>query len=112
MAKGFTVRLTQEAEEDLNGILHYCLTHSGHNATVKTHAKILDKLNEIARMPTRFPPFETEGKMLKRVYRFAIAKKIYRIIYTVIEDKNTVRIVSLSHVKWPLSTLGSRLEEE
>lgn len=112
MATGFTVRLTEEAEEDLNGILHYCLTNSGHEATVNTHAKILEKLDEVAKMPTRFPPFELEGVLLKRVYRFTIAKKMYRVIYTIIEERDTVRVVSFSHVKRQLSTVGARLEEE
>lgn len=112
MAGGFQVEFTNRAQEELDAILRYYLANYGEVATRRVYESINEKLLSLELMPDANPPYSPINRSFKRAYRFVIAKKRYKIIYTIILNKDTVRITTIRHVKSDPGLTIQAIEEE
>lgn len=97
---------SSRAEEDLDRILHYLIGNYSTETARKAYRLILDQVQSIAGMPSAKPIFH-RGKEL---YRNAISKNGYRIIYSVQEIDREVFLYRILHVKMNKPTIISVLE--
>ncbi|MFT7121546.1 MAG: plasmid stabilization system protein ParE [Neolewinella sp.] len=112
MAEKYEVIFSPEAEEDLDKILHYLISSYGPNTAEKAFLNIRSKMETVSKMPEAYTRGDANNKNITLEYRYAIAKKKYKIVYTVIHPPKLLRVISIMHVKMSIGTLIERLEEE
>lgn len=112
MAEEFKVVLTKKAEAELDAILSYHLRNYGENAARKAYEAINQKFTAIEIMPTAFPLYAPKNREFKRKYRYTIARKVYRILYTIVVEKEVVRIITIRNVKADPGLMIQTVEEE
>lgn len=113
MAERFTVEISTLAERDLKGIIHYLMTNYSHNSALRVASAITDKMNSLASFPEAHPQYverKSEGIDIK--YRYAIAKKVHRIVFTVEIEANKVIVATIKNVRTPKATVIRSKEEE
>ena len=112
MDQKYEVIYSDEAKQDLNGILHYHLTQNGAAAAEKILIKIESRISDVVRMPEAYPLLTLENRTFKRQYRYVFAKKTYRILYRVVVEETTIRIITITHRRVDASRLIRSIEEE
>ena len=111
MAEKYQIKLTDEAEENFDGILHYLLTNYSHDAATNALIAIKEKVLSLSRFPEAHPIYHT-SESRKITYRYIIAKKVHRIIFTVKVERLLVIVSRITHVKMLKRQITDRLEEE
>jgi len=112
MVKKYQVVYSLRANEDLDKILHYHLNDSGSKTAISTLNQIRKKVDSVLAMPEAYPLYRPGGRTFKRAYRYIVAKKKYRIIYTIRLDAEVVRIIRIVHVRAGTGNMIMALEEE
>lgn len=111
MALNYEVKLTKLAKKDVHGILHFVMTNYSSASATKTYEDLLEKFAEIGKMPLAYPVHYDPRLDHKNELRFTIAKKAYKIFFS-IEEANGVLIVRVKHVKSSPDTIRRALLEE
>ena len=112
MAKKYKIIYSDDAQEDLNGILHYYLTHYSKAAAERILVEIESRIQDITRMPEAYSLFTLKNRPFKKEYRYIFAKKTYRILYRAIIEESVIRIITISHKRADSSRLIRSIEEE
>lgn len=112
MAGKFKVIYSPSADKDLDEILHYHLEQYGRSNAATTLAVIREKMDTVLKMPEAYPLYRPGGRVFQKSYRYVIAKKRYRVIYTVEVLDEVVRVVRIAHKKFAEGSIIMRIEEE
>jgi len=105
MAEEYQVTITDKAEEDFDGIIHFLLTNYSRTSAEKAVLAIKEKILSLRDFPEAHPIYHKTRGPEKLVYRYVIAKKIHRIIFTVKVEKLHVIVSRITHIKWPKEVL-------
>jgi len=112
VAGKFKIVLTTRAEIELDNILKYHLSNYGEGAARRIYEAINQKFEAIQFMPSAYTLYAPINREFKRQYRYVIAKKSYRLLYTIIVEKSIIRVVTIRHVKSDPGYLINTIEEE
>lgn len=88
------------------------LNKYSHEAATRTYLTIRSKIADVSKMPSAYTLYRKADEVVKRTYRYAIAGKYYRVIFTIKEVENKLRIVRVANIKEPESLVLKSLEEE
>lgn len=77
----------------------------------KAYDAILEKIRGLSTMPERHPIYESENNDDSLTYRWVVAKKTHRIIYT-FEEEEGVIVVRVRHVRELSRNVAIALLEE
>ena len=98
-----SVRLTEQAQKELDAIVEYYERVGAENFAVVFEAKVIEK----ARMLERFPRM---GRMVPEIGDEAMREVIYRqyrIVYIVDRDDEEVEVLTIFHSSQQFGALGS-----
>lgn len=110
MAEKFTVEINNRAENDLDGVVHYLMSHYSHGSAQRAVEAIYQAIDKLSTFPEARPIYH--GLKSKRVYRYIIAKKVHRLIFYVEVNDLRVIVVKIRHVRADKSKVIRELEEE
>jgi plasmid stabilization system protein ParE len=100
MAGTYRVVVTQQAKNDINGLLDYLLENVSYGEAVAARRQIIEGIHQLTEMPEARSAvremLELTGSI---IFRQIVVKKAYRIIYRVREVGNSVVVIRVIHVK-------------
>lgn len=112
MDERYRVTIEDTAEKDLDSIIHYLMTNYSHVSAKKAVVAIKEKILTLERFPESHPVyFKSEGPR-NLVYRYVVAKKVHRIVFTVLIEDLHVIVSRITHVKAAKENIIRSLEEE
>lgn len=91
VAGPFIVRLSERAESDFTGILHYHNERFGRHGAEKINEAVLKAVMEITKMTGSNPIYNPE------IDRFTLVKKNYRIIFNLLPNE---RVIAKDGITW------------
>lgn len=100
------------AENDFDGIIHYLMTNYAHTTAEKATLAIKEKIASLSHFPEANPAWHKDPTSHRIVYRYVIAKKVHRIIFSVLVEDKKVAVVRIRHVKADKTRILQELEEE
>jgi plasmid stabilization system protein ParE len=112
MAGDYTVEMKPLATKDLDGILRYLMNEYSKETATNTYFAIMDKVDGLSKMPHANPVYINHSDKLIAVIRWVIAKKVYKVYYSINENKQHVVVARIKHVKSSDHTVLNALEEE
>lgn len=98
MGVKYKVVLSKNAEKDIDNIVLNLNSRFGERVASDTYEAILQEIESLANMPEAHPPYTFTHPDDKNVYRWVVAKKTHRIIYTFREEFGVI-VVRIRHVK-------------
>lgn len=112
MDQKYEVKLTKRADEDLSGIIHYLMTTYSPASAEKAVAAIHEQLGILKKYPESKPIFEDRSETEDIVYRYAIAGKVHRLVFTIEKVEGVVAVIRIVHVKADKTRILKEIEEE
>lgn len=106
------VTYTPRAQKDIDGIIHYLMTSYSTATAKRTYDEIIAKVQQIAEMPSAYPPHIDKALTFKRVVRWTIAKKNYKIFFTTNIDDSGILVITIKNVRSSLKIIRRAIEEE
>lgn len=84
MDEKYRVTIEDAAEEDFDSIIHYLMTNYSHASATKAVVAIKEKILSLERFPESHPVYHKSNGTRNLTYRYVVAKKVHRIVFTVL----------------------------
>ena len=112
MVEKYRITIEDDAEDDFDLIIRFLLTNYSKLSAERAVVAIKDKIASLSRFPEAHPIYHKSRGPQKIEYRYVIAKKVHRIIFTVQLEEQHVIISRMAHVQTPKERIIPSLEEE
>lgn len=111
MGEVYRVIVSKLAEKDIDRITHQINAKYGEQTAGATYDAIINKIASLQTRPESHPPYRPENPNYKNTYRWVVAKKVHRIIYT-FQEEDGVYVVRVRHIKELSRNVANALVEE
>ncbi|WP_090165224.1 type II toxin-antitoxin system RelE/ParE family toxin [Neolewinella agarilytica] len=104
--------MEDSAEKDFDAIIHYLMTNYSHASATKAVLAIKKKILSLEKFPESNPVYHKSSGKRNLTYRYIVAKKVHRIIFTILVEDLRVIISRITHARADKGGIIRSLEEE